>query len=66
MHSGLEWEIFFFLCVLFPASGSEMESARSFSVSVKHWAKDWALISWLGVSDVFASEWALVSAQKSS
>jgi len=43
-----------------------MGSAKSFSVSVKQWAKDWALISWRAVSYVFASEWALVSAQKSS
>ncbi len=66
MYPGWERETFFCAFVLFPALGWEMESAKSFFVSVKDWAKDWARISWLGVSDVFASEWVLVSPQRPS
>ena len=63
MHSGLEWEIFFFLCVLFPVSDSETESAKS-SFLAKRSAMDWAWISWLHVSDAFALASALVSPQE--
>ena len=35
MHRGWARETFFCAFVLFPASGSEMESAKSFFVSVK-------------------------------
>jgi hypothetical protein len=64
MHLGQEWEILFCVFVLFPVSDSEMESAKSSSVLAKRSAMDWAWISWLNVSDVFAVASALVSPRK--
>jgi hypothetical protein len=64
MHSAWESESLLFALISFSASGSEMESARRASVSVKPRAMDSAWISSLSASDVFALESALVWARR--
>jgi len=58
-------ETFFCVLLLFPVSGSEMESANSSSVLANQSAMDWEPISSLRISDAFAPGSALELAQES-
>jgi hypothetical protein len=65
IHSGWDWEISFYVFVLFPVLDSVTESAKSSSFLAKRSAMEWPWISSLSAFDVFALVWALALPRKS-